>query len=296
LERLKNPKLAFQYVRRSVEQTGSPGSQLVLSQLYAHGHGCPRNEEEARKFFRRARFQISQGGTDRDNISLSDLRLVFELWLIHGKELCEFEAQKGLKSENLSLSDRLERYHRESSNSSQTAEDEKTQSDNWQTLQSRLASFTLRTPSVYCPGFYVVQQRAYLEGSITAKNFLRSLYLREMVSEKLSEKPTDEEIDDCLETFIETWELNDLLTVPGPDLLEVSSRRLQQDPNHVNAALILGLYFNGSDSERIDYWKKFVAQHGKVAEGHNLLAGAYANVSEVSRSRGHIAHKSINHR
>jgi len=269
LERLKNPKLAFQYVKQSAEQFGSPESQFILSQLYAYGHGCPRNEGEAKRFFRRARFQIAA----------SDHKI--EAWLIHGKELCDFEEQKGLSIAQLSLSDRIQRHHRDTISQ---IPNEQIQID----LQefSRIASAPPPTPYLNTPlpldGFPIIQKRA-IQGSVIAQNFLRSLYLRLLVVTKLcEEKLTEEEIDGCLEAFLESWELNDLLTGPGPELCEVSSQRLEQDPNHVNAALVLGLFFHGSNSERVDYWKRFVAQHGKVADGHHMLGCAYAFNSEVS--------------
>jgi tetratricopeptide (TPR) repeat protein len=97
---LRKSKEAFElYLRASkLPHVDVPLVNSTLATLYAKGHGCERNETEARRCFER-----QKGSQYEEDKSVED---TLEL----GADICNFEKEHNLTTDDMTLNDRAERF------------------------------------------------------------------------------------------------------------------------------------------------------------------------------------------
>ena len=88
---------AFHFITRAAELKEDTVAQYQLGVLYSCGHGCERNEKQARRWLQRA---ARQGST---NVDINNA-------VVAGKLLVEFEAQQNLSSSGMKQEDRWNRF------------------------------------------------------------------------------------------------------------------------------------------------------------------------------------------
>jgi TPR repeat protein len=159
-KKLKNPPRAFEFFLKAAE-AGNPEAQVQLAKIYAFGHGCARDPEQARRQFKRAegRGQLKQDTIDN--------------WVKLGKDLCSFESSKSLNSNDKTIQERLDRMMK-GADTGISPEVEATMSRlfSMATGDQKLTPFSRPYEAPTMPSFDEIIKRANT-GSITAQRFLK---------------------------------------------------------------------------------------------------------------------------
>jgi len=108
LQDQKRNEEAFEFIKLAAEKGSSEG-QFQLGLLYNYGHGCSRDEAQARRWFNRAKMQgvilkCTPEGKLRGHDEWVDEMIDF------GRKQCEFETKNQLKPDGLSLEGRKRRF------------------------------------------------------------------------------------------------------------------------------------------------------------------------------------------
>jgi TPR repeat protein len=100
LEEMKRNEEGFNYCVKAADN-GHRLAQQKLAMLYAYGHGCERDETKARRMAKRSREMNNENNDEEFDI---------EKIIVHGKNMCEFEAKNGLSSIGITCLERSSRY------------------------------------------------------------------------------------------------------------------------------------------------------------------------------------------
>ncbi|CAF1335585.1 unnamed protein product [Didymodactylos carnosus] len=262
---LNSPSLK---IKISAEK-GSGIAQGRLSQLFAFGHGCLRDEKQAARWAQRATCQgvrlmfkyVRDAEPKKINI---------EGLIRCGKEICDFESTLDLSTEGVTIHERFERLLRSLFKGSQKGME---LVSNFSTLNSFLLA---PAPSHIAPlpstdkWLPELPKRA-AQGSVTARNILQAFDIVMNAKRYLSTG----QVDDALCLFREAFRYHDRVIPDLSTFLSAAEEKLKENPNNSNAMYVVARKFNRSTLEQVKYLERCVELHPLEADFHQLLACCY---------------------
>ncbi|CAF1672082.1 unnamed protein product [Rotaria magnacalcarata] len=270
LYHFKNNSEGFVYMKRAAEK-GHILAEWHTGQLLSFGHGCERDENEARRWLTRAKRHFSTlKSSDLPDVSyIAHVNVDDNLEV--SKSVCDFErTRQYLSTEGLTIEDRVNRRIKEMYSLEMP-----------RLLPEEITRNFISIPSEYCLNksdvYYEVERRAKVD-SITAQKYMRGYAILKNGLRKIIESPAE-----SLRLFRLGFGLCERLPALGAFRV-VTQWYLLKHPHDADALFVNVRSNPRSNRERILFLENCVQLHPLAADFHDMLACMYMAENEYSKA------------